>query len=74
MEQIFEPVIDIIERIIRATSALTGKPVEQLVECWNSAMKANGYAFSPALIDFLAANFKPLIIEAESEVGTDECT
>lgn len=73
MEQSVETAIDIIERIIRATSTLTGRPVEQLVECWNSAMKINGYAFSPALIDFLAANFKPLIIEAESEADY-ECT
>ena len=58
-----------VERIVRATAELTGKPLEYVVESWNSAMKANGYAFNPALIDFLAANFTPLVIEAESEAN-----
>ena len=65
MDQKTETAIDIVERIIRATSALTGRPAEQLVESWNACMQVNGYDFSPALIDFLSSNFKPLSIEEE---------
>lgn len=49
--------LELTERILHATAALAPIPEEQLRENWHMLLRANGFDWERALIDFLASSF-----------------
>lgn len=49
--------LELTERILHATAALVPIPEEQLRENWHMLLRAKGFDWEKALIDFLASGF-----------------